>query len=79
MVIAGIFVNIANPRRAPEIRAITNLLFSVIKPMILTRSAKNMEDKKNGNWIPSNNTRISNEVIGIATKRVDAINATILP
>jgi hypothetical protein len=47
--------------------------------MILTRSAKNMEDKKNGNWIPSNNTRISNEVIGIAAKRVDAINATFLP
>ena len=37
-----------------------------------------MEDKKKGNWIPSSNTRISNDVIGITANRVDAINATFL-
>jgi hypothetical protein len=73
----GIFVNMANPRRTPESRVITNLLL-LFKLLVLTRSAKNTEDKKKDNWIPSSDIRISNDVIGITANRVDAINATFL-
>jgi hypothetical protein len=74
----GIFVNMASPRRMPEARMLANLLL-LFASLVSTRSAKNTEDKNNGNWIPSSNTRISNDVAGITANRVDAINATFLP
>jgi hypothetical protein len=74
----GIFVNMAIPRRMPEARVLTNLLL-LLELLVSIRTAKNTEDKNNGSWIPSSNTRISNDVAGITANRVDAINATFLP
>jgi energy-coupling factor transporter transmembrane protein EcfT len=82
IVIAGILVKIANPKKIPESKIRIKLLFLLSLLLFFEErfvyNANNIEDNRKGIKIVSKSIHLLSQLRGITAKRTDAITATFL-